>query len=93
MESTLKRALKRAIDKRGGLCLMIMAFSFTGIPDGLILLPGARIFFIETKGVEKTPRPRQLIVQAQLRRLGFSVWNLWTNEHLNLFLETIDKNL
>lgn len=90
MESTLKKALKRAIDKRGGLCLMIMAFSFTGIPDGLILLPGARIFFVETKGSERAPRPRQLVVHKQLEKLGFPVWCLWNQEHLQLFLDTID---
>lgn len=91
MESTLERSLKRAIDSRGGLCLKFTCLSFTGAPDRLVLLPGARIFFVETKWSENKPRPRQLVVQRQLMKLGFSVWNLWNREHLKLFLDTIDR--
>lgn len=91
MESSLETTLRIAISKRGGLALKLTSLSFTGLPDRLILLPGARIYFLETKGVEKTPRPRQLVVQRQLQALGFRVWNIWNREHLNLFLETIDK--
>lgn len=91
MESSLETALRIAIKKRGGLALKLTSLSFTGLPDRLILLPGARIYFLETKGVEKTPRPRQLVVQRQLEALGFRVWNIWNREHLNLFLETIDR--
>lgn len=90
MESSLENALRLAIKARGGLALKLTSLSFTGLPDRLILLPGARIYFVETKGVEKLPRPRQLVVQRQLQALGFRVWNIWNREHLNLFLNSID---
>lgn len=91
MESSLENALRLAIKTRGGLALKLTSLSFTGLPDRLILLPGARIYFVETKGVEKSPRPRQLVVQRQLQALGFRVWNIWSGEHLNLFLNSIDN--
>lgn len=90
MESQLESRLREAIKTRGGLAIKLTSLSFTGLPDRLILLPGARIFFVETKGVEKTPRPRQLVVQRQLQALGFIVWNIWHKQHLQIFLNTID---
>lgn len=92
-ESYIEGRLREAISARKGLALKLTSLSFTGLPDRLILLPGARIYFVETKGVEKSPRPRQIAVQRQLQQLGFKVWNLWNTHHLNIFLETIDGTI
>lgn len=93
MESSLETSLRIAITKRGGLALKLNSISFTGLPDRLILLPGGKVIFLETKGVEKKPRVRQLVVQRQLEALGFVCWNIWTREHLNLFLSSIDGRI
>lgn len=91
-ESYLEQQILRpAILKLGGLCLKLTIISFTGIPDRLILLPGGRIYFAETKGVEKQPRPRQLIVHEQLRKLGFDVWVIYNREDVNKFIEHIER--
>ena len=89
-ESYIEGRLRDAIKKRGGLSIKLSSLSFTGLPDRLNLLPGARIYFVETKYNKGQRSTRQVAVQRQLERLGFPVWNLWNNDHLNLFLETID---
>lgn len=88
-ESYIEGRLKQAIQKLGGLCIKLWALSFTGLPDRLILLPGGKVFFVETKHSEKKPRPRQLIVHEQLRSLGFMVFVICTNEDLKKFLAII----
>lgn len=93
MESSLETSLRKAIAKRGGLALKLTSLSFTGLPDRLILLPGGKVIFLETKGVEKKPRVRQLVVQRQLEALGFRVWNIWTREHMKLFLFSLDADI
>jgi len=54
-------------------CLKLYPY-VTGLPDRLVLIPGGRVWFVEFKapGVSKL-RPRQRIVIAGLRRLGFKV--------------------
>ena len=37
-------------------------------------MPGARVYFAETKDLGKTPRPRQVRVHKFLRDLGFLVF-------------------
>ena len=48
---------------------------FTGVPDRMILLPGAYIIFVELKKPGKKERKRQLYVQGLLRKLGFEVYS------------------
>ena len=38
------------------------------------LMPGARVYFAETKDTGKKPKPRQKYVHGRLRELGFSVF-------------------
>lgn len=74
MEQTIEARLRRKIRAAGGLALKLVCPGFTGVPDRLILLPGGRMVFAETKDTGKTPRPRQRRVHDQLRALGFPVY-------------------
>jgi hypothetical protein len=47
-----------------------------GLPDRLVLLPGARVCFIEFKDIGGPDRPAQPVWHALLRRLGFKVFKL-----------------
>lgn len=77
-EAALEKRLKEEIEKRGGLCLKWTSPGFTGVPDRIVLLPGARILFIEVKrpGVKDGRTPRQKRVAWQLKGLGFEVIRL-----------------
>jgi hypothetical protein len=73
-ETKIEARLRVGIERLGGLCLKFPAIFFAGIPDRLCLLPGGRVFFVETKAPGLTLRPRQAFVKRQLEALGFNVY-------------------
>ena len=75
LEKEIESKLIKPVKSMGGLCLKFVAPGFTGVPDRIILLPGAHILFVETKKPGKKERPRQTLVQGVLRRLGFTVYS------------------
>lgn len=75
LERDIEKRLIRPVRELGGLCLKFEVPAFTGLPDRLILLPGARVVFVETKQPGKKERPRQRYVQGLLRKLGFTVYS------------------
>lgn len=77
LEKDREQRLTRKIKALGGgaKCLKLTAPSFTGLPDRLILLPGAITVFCELKNLNKKERARQEYVQGWLRTLGFKVFS------------------
>lgn len=73
LEKDIENKYRLAVKTAGGLCLKLLSPSFTGIPDRLTLLPGARIWFCEFKYGKGVLSPRQIIVADILRKLGFEV--------------------
>jgi hypothetical protein len=59
------------------------------MPDRIVLMPGGRIWFVELKTTGKKPTPRQEFVIGWLRKLGFEVWVIDTQELLNEFEKRI----
>lgn len=72
-ESDVENKYRLAVKAAGGLSLKLFSPSFTGLPDRLNLLPGARIWFCEFKYGKGVLSPRQIIVAEMLRKLGFEV--------------------
>jgi len=88
IEKALEKRLRETVKKRGGLAIKIWCLSFTGFPDRIVLMPGARIFFVELKDTGKELSPVQAVVHAQLIKFGFDTRLIDTNEKLNdLFRE------
>lgn len=79
LEKEVESKLIKPVKNMGGLCLKFVTPGFTGVPDRIILLPGAHIVFVETKQPGKKERPRQEYVQGILRRLGFTVYSTVDN--------------
>ena len=75
LEKDIESSLRKPIRELGGLCLKFETPGFTGVPDRILLLPGGRVVFVETKKPGKTERRRQELVQAQIRALGFTVYS------------------
>ena len=75
LEKDIERRLVQPVHDLGGLCLKFETPGYTGVPDRIILLPGAVIRFVETKQHGKRERLRQELVHSILRRLGFIVYN------------------
>lgn len=88
-EKRIEKKLKNEVEKRGGLCLKWVPTFFTGLPDRLILMPGGKVYMVETKAEGGTPDPRQGFVHRQLQALGFTVWIVNSDEQLNKFFNEI----
>ena len=71
-ERDIERALVGMIKRHGGLCLKWVCPGWSGVPDRIILLPGGRVIFVETKRPKGGKiDPLQDWWSRQLRRLGF----------------------
>ena len=86
IEKRLESKLREEVKKTGGIALKFYCLSFTGMPDRMVLLPEGRIHFVELKDKGKKPTSRQALVHSTLRRLGFRVWVIDTEEKLQGFL-------
>ncbi len=82
-EKRIERALQDLVKRKSGLCLKLLPFQFTGLPDRLVLLPEGRVLFCETKSTGDSASPRQKLVHRKLRELGFTVLIIDNLEKLN----------
>ena len=90
LEKDIERKLRQMIEKAGGRCLKWVCPGWSGVPDRLILLPGGRVYFVETK------RPRggrlgkmQIKWREWLTALGFSYSVVWNDADLADFKDLI----
>lgn len=79
LEKEIERKLVDMVKRHGGLCLKWVCPGWSGVPDRIILLPGARVYFIETK----RPKGGRLSAiqkwwRKQLTELGFFAGVVWT---------------
>lgn len=74
-ESSIETCLRKAVERAGGRCLKWVSPGHTGVPDRIILMPGGRVYFAETKAPGEKERARQEYVQRKLRELGFEVFS------------------
>jgi hypothetical protein len=84
LEKEIEAKLIKMVKKHGGLCLKWVCPGWSGVPDRIILLPGARVIFAETK------RPKggrlsklQKWWMEKLRSLGFWSVVVWTEENVH----------
>lgn len=77
LESEIENALRKRIKalKNGVQYRKFVSPGYTGVPDRIILLPGAHVIFVELKKPGKKERKRQQYVQGLLRQLGFEVYS------------------
>ena len=69
-ESVVESHLVKRVKAMGGKCLKFVSPSEAGVADRLILLPGRKGGFIETKRLGEEPRPLQARFIRQCRELG-----------------------
>lgn len=73
-ESVIEARLRKGVERAGGRCLKFVSPGHTGVPDRIILMPGGRVYFAETKAPGKHERARQEYVQRKLAELGFKTY-------------------
>lgn len=91
LEKKTEQKLVKAVKAEGGMCPKLVSPGTDGMPDRMVLLPGAHLGFVEVKAPGKKPRPLQEKRQGQLRDLGFKVCVLDGPEEIAGMLEEIKR--
>ena len=91
-EKVIERELVRAVKSVGGMCPKLISPGTDGMPDRMVLLPEARIGFVEVKAPGQKPRPLQERRHAQLRDLGFIVFVLDDPEQISGIIAEVKEN-
>ena len=88
-EKTIEKKLVQAVKNEGGMYPKLVSPGTDGMPDRMVLLPEARIGFVEVKAPGAKPRPLQERRHEQLRELGFQVSVLDDPEQIPCIIEEI----
>lgn len=88
-ESAVEKHLIKEVKKLRGLCKKWVCPGWNGAPDRIVLLPGARLWFVEVKRPGEKPRAKQAYRLEQLRALGFNALYLDSIEEVDKFIERI----
>ena len=87
-EKEVEEFLVKSVKARGGLCPKFTSPSSSGYPDRLVLLPGAKVLFVEVKAPGKKPRKLQDRRIKALCALGFKALFVDSKEKV---LEVLDE--
>ena len=93
LEKDIETKLRQMVERHGGKCLKWVCPGWVGVPDRIVLLPGGRVLFVETKR-PKGGRidPMQQMWKKWLHRLGFQHYFIHDEEMLEAF-ELVIKDL
>lgn len=72
-ETQVERDVVRRVKEAGGIAYKLISPQRNGVPDRLVILPGGRLYFVETKAPGERLRPEQQREHAALRALGATV--------------------
>lgn len=85
-EKLIERKLVQKVNSVGGMCIKLLTYQLTGLPDRMCLFPGGRVAFVELKTTGKKPRKIQEVIHNKLRALGFRVEVIDTTEGIIDFI-------
>ena len=89
-ERDIERKLKKRVEGMGGICFKFIS-SISGVPDRLVLMAGGRIVFVELKRPEEKPRPLQQRQIEKIRKLGFRVEVIDSEEGIEELIQSLEK--
>ena len=85
LEKDIETKLVKLVKRHGGLCLKWVCPGWLGVPDRLCLLPGGRIYFVETKRPKGGKYSKmQDKWRDWLQELGFWYLRVHNSDHLQL---------
>ncbi len=91
-EKNIEKQLVKAVKAEGGMCPKLVSPGTDGMPDRMVLLPEARIGFVEVKAPGGKPRPLQERRHKQLRDLGFQVSVLDDPDQIPGIIKEVKEN-
>ncbi|WP_019213998.1 VRR-NUC domain-containing protein [Fenollaria massiliensis] len=93
LEKDIEKALVKKVKALGGLCIKFTSPSMMGIPDRIVLLPKAKLGFVELKRPGGKARPIQIKRIKDLKKLGFKVFVLDEKENIDEVIKAIGGDL
>lgn len=93
LEKDKEKALVKKVKALGGLCIKFTSPSMMGIPDRIVLLPKAKLGFVELKRPGGKARPIQIKRIKDLKKLGFKVFVLDEKENIDEVIKAIGGDL
>ena len=87
-ERDVERKLKQEVERMGGVCWKFTS-SVSGVPDRLCLFPFGKLVFVELKRHGANPRPLQQRIIAKIRKLGFRVEVINSEQGIQEFIDSI----
>lgn len=91
-EAFLEQKLVQAVQERGGQAFKFVSPGAAGVPDRLLLFPRKKIAFCEVKAPGKKLRPLQSYRINQLRRMGFRVYVVDSEEQIGEMMNDIYRS-
>ena len=88
-EKDIEQKLVQAVSAAGGKAWKFTSPGTAGVPDRILLFPSGRMAFAELKAPGKKPRPLQEARHRLLRRLGFRVYVIDSEEQIGGMLEEL----
>lgn len=90
-EKSIERYLIEKAKEHGLPCLKYSNPNMVGYPDRLLVLPGAKVIWIELKSRGRKPDNRQLIRHAELSGMGHEVRVIDNKNDIDELLNSIVK--
>ena len=89
LEKEIEKKFALAVKRTGGIAPKFVSPGFAGMPDRLVLLPDGVIAFAELKAPGQKPRPLQEARHRLLRRLGFRVYVIDSEDQIGGMLHEL----
>lgn len=84
-ETAVEKRLMLKVRKAGGICMKVMPV-VAGYPDRLVLLPGGRLFLIETKAPRGRLEPIQRVFIQRAKAIGVEVAVLYDSAQVDAWV-------
>jgi hypothetical protein len=84
-ETVVERRLMKKVREAGGLCFKWVPI-VAGLPDRVVILPGGRIFLVETKAPGGEVRPAQAVMHSRMAERGVQVVLLWDSAQVDAWV-------
>ena len=91
-EKQIEYGLVKETQRRGGIAPKFVSPGLSGMPDRLVLLPNAKMGFVELKAPGKKPRVLQEKRHRDLRNLGYRVYVMDRAEKVKEVLDDIQSS-
>ena len=88
-EREIEKKFTDTVKKRGGIAPKFVSPGFDGMPDRIVLFPKGKMAFVEVKAPGEESRPLQLARHRLLRRLGFKVFVLDSEDQIDKIIDEI----